>query len=470
MMVETPVYRVWWAIIAGVMAGCLCLAVAGLPLHGGSPGSLGLLGGLNAIAGFATAPWLEGRSGWRRWTVGGAIPLGLALAGHVLPVAAVPFVWGLPLGLLCLVAGGSIALDLGRIDRSTDGEIVASAITRLGGNFLAGLILLFLLITFGSHRPALMTAGLYALVGVTALGWIEYRVRRRQWTTRGAEFRGSLGRRWLLSGLALFAVVVVLAALMPTNLLLALANSAWQVVGPLFARPVITLLDHFNIHYTVIRGGVPGGVHHYGAGRIPKNETAAHVHGETGSSWTGIALWTSVIVAVLYLGRAFWQHRFHGVRWRVALLGPLQALWQRLRFMASWSLDVVNVHLPDQIGVLLPGAGSGVPELSRRRFGRLTPRDRIGLYYVGVLHRARRCGISCPPWKTPREFVLVLGPITGDAHGDFVRLSDVFTEARYSRHEFSDSQVDQARADARRVREALREVQQPRPPAPPDLV
>jgi hypothetical protein len=162
----------------------------------------------------------------------------------------------------------------------------------------------------GYRRTAsFSTAGLYALVGVSALGWIEYRVIRHQWTTRGAEFRGRLGRRWLLSALMLFAVVMLLAALTPTDILLGVANTVWHVVGPLFAQPVIALFDHVNIHYTVIRGGVPGGVHHYGRGRIPKNRTAAHVHGGTGSSWTGIVLWMSVIVAVLYLGRALNPNR-----------------------------------------------------------------------------------------------------------------------------------------------------------------
>jgi hypothetical protein len=159
MMVETPMYRAWWTSIAGVMAGCLCLAVAGLPLYGGSRLALSLLGGFNAVAGFAATPWLDGMPDWRRRLISLTFPLGLALLGHALPLATVPIVWAALLGLLCWTAAGSIEADLARINRSTDGEVVASAVARLGGNFLAGLILLFLLSASGfiarpSRRPA----------------------------------------------------------------------------------------------------------------------------------------------------------------------------------------------------------------------------------------------------------------------------------------------------------------------------
>lgn len=467
MTAEASVYRYWWGGVLGVMAGCLSLAVASLPAYMGAAASLGLFGGLVAAAGFLAPRLLEGVQGPLRWIVNPAIPtalvIGLTVVGSARPGSHVPVVWAVPLAFTFWLAAGRVAADLSRVDRTADGEVAASTISRIGGSFLAGLILLFLLLAIGPGRLAYLLAGVYAVMGVSALAWLQYRVRRRQWDRGGAQVRGRLGHHWLLSALALLTVVALLAVLTPTTVLLGVAGAVWHAVGPALAQPVVGLLGQTNIRYQRYQGGGVGGGHTYGGGgQVPQLQPGREVGSAV--SWTAFLLWIPAVVVLTYLGQAYWRHRHHGVPWRVGLLGPLLAAWRRLQFVLTWSLDVANAHLPDQLAVLLPGAGREVPGGLRRRFGRLSPRERIGLYYSGVLLRARRGGIPCPRWKTPREYVPVLGPAVGDAHGNFAQLSDLFVEARYSLHELSDRRADEARTDARRVRAALGSVREPGPP------
>lgn len=468
MKAEGSFYRFLWAGMLGVMVGCLSLAVAESPPYRGSHVSLSLFCGLVAAVGSVVPRVFERVQGWRCRVTDLVIPsvlvIGLALLGAALPGFAVPIVWAAPLAFLVWMAARSVAADLARIDRTSDGEVAASAVSRVGGLFLQGLILLFFLVTVGSGHLAPVVAALYVVIGLSAVAGLQYDVRRRQWAREGAQVRGRLGRRWLLCALGFIAVVAILAALTPTNVLLGAASTVWHTVGPTLAQPVLSVLGKTSTHYHVVHGGGSGRIHHYGGrGVLPKGSYHGHAR-PAGSSWAGFVWWIVVLGALAYLGGAYWRRRFHHVPWRVALLGPVLTAWKRLRFVLGWSLEVANIHLPDQLAALLTGSGAAMLGVSRRRFDRLSPRERIALYYVGVLRRARRCGIPCLPRYTPREYVRVLGPKVGDAQANFIRLSDEFVEARYSLHEFSGSQADQARADARRVREALREVQQPRPP------
>jgi len=476
MTTDVHFYRFWWAGVLGVMAACLSLAVADLPLYSGAPVTLSLFGGVAAAAGFLAPRLLEGVQGWSRRILDLVLPFALvmtlALTGIALPSAAVPVAWAVPLAFLSWVAAGAVATDLARMDRTSDGEVVAACVSRLGSSFLLGLILLFLLLAIGSGRLADVVAGLYVLTGVGTFGWLQYSARKRRWAQGGAQVRGRLGRHWFFSALASVAVVAILAALTPTDLLLAVANTVWHAVGPALAQPVVSILGQTDTHYQRYQGGGFGGVHHYGGGGGRASTHPYHGHG-VGSVGSGaeFLLWIPAAMVLAYLGRAYWRHRLHGVPWRVALLGPLLAAWQRLRFVLARSLDVANAYLPDQLAVLLPGAGMGAPGRSRRRLGQLSARERVGLYFLGVLRVARRRGIPCPPWITPREFVPVLGSkVGGDAHGKFADLTDAFMEARYSLHEISDTQADDARVDARRVRAALRDVREPGPPTSPASV
>lgn len=451
----TTGYRYGWAAVLAVMAGSMAVAVAVSPIRAGSPLWVGFVCGVVAAAASLVRQRVERSGGSHRWAIELALPamatIGVWLVGVVAPALAVPVAWAAPLAFLAWIVVGATVADLVRIDRGASGEVLTTAVSRLGARFLLGAGLLVLLLTMGSRPQAYPAMSLYVAVGLGSLARLRYSVRRRGWTDSGMVVVGQFARRWLLCALALFALAAILSALVPTSVLVWAAGTTWGVVGPTFAAPAIWLLSQTTVHYDVQSGGTIR-IRNAGADAGRPRTYQGHPAGHTTGVWAGLLMWTIGAVLLGYLGQAYWRHRISGMPWRIALLEPLHTAWERLRFLVNWFLEAGSAQLPDRVAVLLNLSGEGARWSVH---GRLSPQQRIALYYLGILRRARRRGYPCSSAATPAEYAADLGPKLGDAHGDLTRLSTAFLEARYSRHNIAPSAADRARIDARRVRVAL---------------
>jgi hypothetical protein len=88
--------------------------------------------------------------------------------------------------------------------------------------------------------------------------------------------------------------------------------------------------------------------------------------------------------------------------------------------------------------------------------GALSPRERILYYYLSILRRASKLGLSRHRAQTPNEYDTILRPHLDQAQQEMTQLTQAFVEARYSRHAFDREQDKQVRTRWQQVKAALR--------------
>jgi hypothetical protein len=104
------------------------------------------------------------------------------------------------------------------------------------------------------------------------------------------------------------------------------------------------------------------------------------------------------------------------------------------------------------------------PEAALRRWmrlGAMPARERLMYYFVSVVQRAERQGISHPPSDTPLELERRIVPHLGEAGGDMDHLTQGYLEARYSTHPITAEQAALSRPRWEHVRSALRRIAHP---------
>jgi hypothetical protein len=176
-----------------------------------------------------------------------------------------------------------------------------------------------------------------------------------------------------------------------------------------------------------------------------------------------LLFWAIVVAVVVYLLRNFGPWR----AFRIPLLGgvlhavrgALAQMWTALRSRFRGYMTTVVERVPGARGVLR-AAPSILPRgsLPFRRIGSLPPREQVLYYYLSVVRRAHRRGIDRRGSQTPFEFSADLAPRLTAAEGDMDALTDAFVEARYSRHDVPDVEVNRVRTSWQRVKAALRGV------------
>jgi hypothetical protein len=422
-------------------------------------------------------------------------------------IADPPVFFAFFIALMFWDAAGRTAVDLDHLDlpaRVSDDDGVMSTLTRqrlgesvaerlrgagpyggtsldrLSGRFFWGGALLLLasgLFQIGladllglSGSPATGSVAivlLYFLLGFLVLGLVRYAALRRQWLFEETNVTGDLPARWVRYSLALIALAVFIAFLLPTGYtigILGLLAALLDLV--LVVGAVISMLLYFLIVFplgwllSLITGGEPP----------PPPETPAPAQPlllppeplGAGPEWwqilRSLLFWSILLLTVLYVARAYLQDHPDLAR-ALTSLAPIRVLVTLWRHLVGWlrrQASLVAERLPErwrERGGRLRQATTGRLFRGRAR----SPREQIFQYYLRMLGHAEAAGHPRQDAETPAEYLDNLTPHVPGAGDALSRLTGTFAEARY-RNRATAEQVARARDDLETLRGALREL------------
>jgi hypothetical protein len=308
---------------------------------------------------------------------------------------------------------------------------------------------------------------LYFVLGLLFLSLITLTRRRAEWELYQIPFdRGAVERTWLQATVALLALLVIGAVLLPSSLGEPLFTAAmlviaiiWQVyffLASLLMVLVALLLYPLSRLFTLTEpsaGSAPD------LSRVPAATQRAPVE-----LILGMLLWVGILVVLVWstmllarqpgLARAVLRVPLLSVlvrgllaisRWIAGLWAILARGMRRVAGEVAQRLAVLAARAATQPAVLAPVL----------RFG---PRFAVQAVYLLLLRQAAGAGIVRQPSESAAEFSARLER-TLEARAEIDRalagLTALFNEARYSAHPITAEHARQARAYLRRIREGL---------------
>jgi hypothetical protein len=346
---------------------------------------------------------------------------------------------------------------------------------RLARRFFSGGILLFCaagldqattLHRFSSQAPSvsgpIVNVLLYFILGMVMLAQIQYRGLGRRWRKEGAILPAAFTGRWLRYSLIFLTLVALLAFLLPTsytagflqlgNIVLGGVLGAFELAFFLVAYAIGWVVSLLPFHQSHVSPHPQPPVHHY---------PPAHQQSSP-PDWLGILrsllFWLVSLSAAVYLVRSF----LHQTGFTARLPRPLRlvssiidrlwtALWRRLRgYAQSLTRTVPEEDRPGPRQTAMPR------RVRWWQVGRLSPRERLIYYFVNIVRRAERQGISRGPAESALEFEAQVSPRLVEARDDLHQLTGSYLEARYSEHAVDDDLAGAARRHWKLVRGALR--------------
>ncbi len=395
--------------------------------------------------------------------------------GRANPLAGIPrfdgpIAFGMGLVALSWLAATATARDFDRLGEPVErSREYVSPFELLASRFFAGAAVLVLAAGLALVDPRqllnpsraavpgpLLNVLAYFLLGMVLLGQVQYAVLRERWREQRLAVAPNLGGRWLRYSLAFLALVVLLAAILPTSYtvgLLDLLRAALGVVLYVLYILGLAIVFPFAWLLSLIRGDA-------GDATAPAFEPPplpAPPPAAAGGDWAGLSrsllFWIVVGIILVYLVRVYLvQHPavLRGLR-RFRLFRLLASLWAALRGRARRYAAAIAARRPRR------APRQAAPGLRRPfRLGTTTPREQVISYYLRLLHRADRQGFPRERRQTPAEYQSALVPRLPEVADDLAGLTGAFVEARYSRHEVTPDEAGRARAAWRRLQTALR--------------
>lgn len=321
------------------------------------------------------------------------------------------------------------------------------------------------LVTLGAPDESTMLPNVlaYMLCGLVLVGLAQLSRQRANWVADDVQVMPGLARRALIGLGVLVAGALAIGLALPTRysvgvgdllrLFAGLVAYLGWLIGAILAG-IAGLLFALLSALFGLRGHVP----HVAPPPHPPPPMAVHGHGAGGI--LGSLLFWAAATAVLCYCLYMLLRQAEG---RVPALSRLRHGALRL---FSWLARVAIVML----GAIRRGA-SGAARLARRlgearqregpRGPRVLPRPRgprevVTYLYLSIEERARRLGLPRQSGQTALEYSRRLRAEMPDLDPDLSGLTDLFVEARYSPHPFTDERVPAARRLGQHVRARLR--------------
>ena len=140
-----------------------------------------------------------------------------------------------------------------------------------------------------------------------------------------------------------------------------------------------------------------------------------------------------------------------GSWWR-SFVAWLHALWRGASGRAADLGRAVRVRLPVR---KKEGEGNGLP-WRFIRVGALPPRERVRYFYLSIVRRAGEKGVERMKSETPAEYAHDLKYEWPGAEEEIEALTEAFLEARYSRREFDEEEVNPVKRAWQEIRAMVR--------------
>ncbi len=381
------------------------------------------------------------------------------------------------MGVAGWMAGGATARDL---EALTDPQAYVGetpATVRLLQRYYmgAGLLLVFSAVTrvrlpdvfrIQQVRPssALGHVLLYFIVGLFALGGIQFTHLVNQWQRQRVVIGKGLEGAWLRYTLLLVGIAAVAALVLPTDYtvgLLDVVATAFFILSFVATVLYTILVWPFAMLMTWLMGKPPAP-----RPQIPPSLSEIAPGGQGGGAFSwwpflrSLLFWLVFVGSIGYLIRTYLKdrRRLGSSLKRVHPLAWLRQAWQAVRRWWRALLRRTRVALPGLVRQLRRARSrSARADKERPRARTLTLRERVRALYLQTLSVAQQAGAPRRRNQTPYEYRSVLGAYVSAAQDAWQRLTEAFVHARYSAHPVTHADVEASEADAARVQEALRD-------------
>jgi hypothetical protein len=320
-------------------------------------------------------------------------------------------------------------------------------VTRLG---LPSELLLALIIYFG--------------VGFWLASQARMAVMQARWVAGGIEIETSITTRWRRQVLIIIIVVSVLAAFLPIGSTLAISEIIQVVLSYLLAALTI-LLGLVPLIFAWLLSLFSSGTPTNKPDQLPADISPPVTAGEISEPifeiptvlLEGLFLVAMVVIALMALVYFF---RYRSLRFDLAWLtvpisrfvSQLGALWRRFSMESTDLAASIRIRLER---VTLPGRKTRIPWRFSPIRGQ-TPREKIRQYYLSILYRAEKQGVTRAPSETPLEHEENLINNWPEATSEISDLTQIFLQARYSRRPITVQETEEAKTVFQRLRTTVR--------------
>jgi hypothetical protein len=311
----------------------------------------------------------------------------------------------------------------------------------------------------------LLNVLLYFGLGLIFMGQTHFVVLMTRWRKQRVRIARGLEGRWVWYTLIFLSLAALIAFILPTGYTVPLLDIlAWifYFIG-LFVWFIIYLVQLLLLPIAWLMEQLTGRqAQQPDFSPMPTPQALPDVAPqEGGPSWfvilRSLLFWGVVVGILVTLIRNYVQDNpaFVAALLRLRIVKTLRAwgrgFWRWLRGATTALVERLPEGLrPDRRHATV-GKDSDAQEQQRAD----TARAKVLATYLATLEEAREEGVPRRDSQTPNEYRGTLSPVIPDAVPQVDELTAVFVEARYSRHPLTQADVERARADAQRVRQAL---------------
>jgi hypothetical protein len=288
----------------------------------------------------------------------------------------------------------------------------------------------------------------YFLCALILLTIARLLLLRADWAWERTPIRPGLSRHWMMYSLAFLSVIILLAAILPTDItggLLASLQAVLRGIGEIFliiggliyafiVMPLFGLLGRVFSLSSTSEKVVPA------TPELPDLAPA----GQPPIDWSWLPalrellLWIVIIAVLIFVFRELLRGRpvlFRGLlrfpagRWLVRFW---QTLWRRMGGFPHGILSAARRAF--QNAGMSVAVRTGRMDLSFLRLRDLNDQARIRFYFLALIRRGTERGFPRKPSQTPREYTEGLEEANPPICGELQELVLAFEDARYSGH------------------------------------
>jgi hypothetical protein len=309
---------------------------------------------------------------------------------------------------------------------------------------------------------------IYFLLAMMFLSQTQFDYLRGTWMWGRAPVTARLGGSWLKYGLIFFALISVLAYLLPTRYTVGILDLlrllySYLTSGLLFI--LLILLSPFLWLMNLL-------VRLFGGNQKPEQPTPAApsplippaAQPSTPIPWLevlkSLLFWAFFIGVTGYFLYYYLSH--NTALWKSLASVPLfrwlnglfKGLFGWLRLANRKIVEVIKAGRDRLIAQQAAGpAGLFRPAIN---FRNLSPRQKVIFFYINLVQRGSQKGIPRKQSQTPYEYSQNLSTAFPEVQDDLQGITEAFIEARYTRHAIDPSRASLAQEFWRRVMEALK--------------
>jgi len=314
----------------------------------------------------------------------------------------------------------------------------------------------------GLQPDMLLALLVYFLLGLWMLSYGRLIMMQARWAADGVQAGKDIGRRWLRASLALLLGAALVAAFLPigSTFAISLVLSAIVQLALVFVQFFFLLFALIPVFLLSLLGlAVPEGEEaapppiatpQQPVAGPPLDETTALVLG--GIFWFVVVAVAAVALFFFLSERGYPLQSTNVHSWWRRLIAWLRTLWQGASDRAVALRRAVRVRLPTR---KQESEGGGLP-WRFIRVGSLPPRERVRYFYLSIVRRAGEKGVERMKSETPAEYAHDLKHEWPNAEGEIEALTGAFLEARYSRRDFKEEEVNPVKRAWREVRATVR--------------